>query len=116
MNTILLDANTWDLVLDANMNIAMATEPYSIAQDAASAITEFVGDNYYNPSQGIPYFSNILGQLPALNYVKQQYIAAAMTVPGVVSAQVFFLSYTNRVLTGQLQVTNNAGVTLAVGF
>jgi hypothetical protein len=44
VNTLLLDVSSWDLCLDAAGNIAMASNPYSIAQDAASAIRTFAGD------------------------------------------------------------------------
>jgi hypothetical protein len=38
MNTLFLNPGPWDLTLDASGNIALAAEPYSLAQDAASAI------------------------------------------------------------------------------
>ena len=37
MNTLYLDPQSWDLVLDAAGNIAMAKGPYAKAQDVASA-------------------------------------------------------------------------------
>ena len=116
MNTLFLSTNEWDITLDSAGNIAMATEPYSLAQDAASAIQTFTGDLFYAPTEGIPYFTQILGQLPPLNDIRSLYVAAAMQVPDVVAAQVFFSSFTNRVLAGQLQVTNEAGVITATGF
>ncbi len=39
--TLLLDTDEWDLVLDANGDIALADEPYAISQDVASAIRTF---------------------------------------------------------------------------
>ncbi len=62
-------------------NIAVATDPYSVAQDVASAVRTFVGECYYQTNLGIPYFQQILGQLPALAFVKAQICAAAATVP-----------------------------------
>jgi hypothetical protein len=116
MNTLFLMPAQWDLALDSSGNIAVAGEPYSLAQDSASAIKTFTGDLFYAPTQGIPYLGSILGQLPPLSDIRAQYVAAALTVPGVVAAQVFFSSFTNRVLAGQLQVTNRAGVITATGF
>ena len=116
MNTLFLSTNEWDLALDSSGNIAMATEPYALAQDAASACRTFVADLIYAPTEGIPYFTQVLGQLPPLNDIRAMYVAAAMQVPGVVGAQVFFSSFTNRTLSGQLQVTNRAGAITATGF
>jgi len=105
MDTLFLRTNEWDLTLDSAGNIAMAGNPYSVAQDAASACRTAVGDLIYAPEEGIPYFTQILGQLPPLNDIRSMYIAAAMAVPGVAAAQVFFSSFANRQLSGQLQVT-----------
>ena len=115
MDTLYLTP-AWDLALDASGNIAKASVPYALAQDAASAIRTFIGEVYYDTTQGIPYFTQILGQYPPLNLMRQQFIRAAMTVPGVKAAQVYFTSYTNRVITGQVQVTDYDGNITAVGF
>ena len=56
MNTLLLDASAWDLVLDANGDIALAAPPYAVAQDVASAISLFLGELWYDTTQGVPYF------------------------------------------------------------
>jgi hypothetical protein len=116
MDTLFLAPASWDLVLDSSANIALAEEPYSLAQDAASAIKTFAGDIYFDSTQGVPYFSNILGQLPSLTYVRSQFVNAALTVPDVVATQVFFSSFNSRTLSGQVQVTNKAGVITATGF
>ena len=115
MNTFLLDPGTWDLVIDFNGNIAAVTEPYSLAQDAACAIKTYLGECFYDITIGVQY-SNILGKRFNINYIKAQLIAAAETVPGVVSAQVFLISLTNRVLSGQVQTTDKTGVVSAASF
>jgi hypothetical protein len=115
MDTLFL-TNAWDLTLDSSRNIAMAGNPYSLAQDAASACRTATGDLRFAPTEGIPYFAQILGQLPPLNDIRSMYVAAAMQVPDVVAAQVFFSSFNNRTLSGQLQVTDRAGVITATGF
>ena len=114
-NTFLLDPVTWDLVIDFNGNIAAVTAPYSLAQDAASAIKTYLGECFYDITIGVPY-QNILGRKFNINYIKAQLIAAAETVPGVVSAQVFLIGLNNRVLSGQVQTTDTVGVTTAVNF
>jgi hypothetical protein len=112
-STLLLTQDTWDLCLDASGNIAVASPPYAVAQDVASAIKTFLGEIYYDTGVGIPYFEQILGKSPPLQLVKSQFINAALTVPGVTSALVFFSSFTGRELSGQVQITFNAPVSPA---
>jgi ligand-binding sensor domain-containing protein len=116
MDTLLLDTSVWDLVLDANGNIAMATHPYAIAQDVASAVRLFAGELWYDTRQGIPYFEHILGQLPPLQYINAQVEKAAMTVPDVVSARCIVADFTNRVISGQVQIIDKTGATNNVQF
>lgn len=116
-STLLLDTVAWDMVLDASGNIAVANPPYQLAQDAASAIKLFLGELYYDTTQGVPYFQNILGQSPPLQYIKSKLSAAAMSAdPSIASAQVFISSIANRGISGQVQVTDETGNTLAANF
>jgi len=114
--TLLLDQAAWDLVLDANGNIAIASAPYSIAQDVASAIRTFLGECWYDQSQGLPYWSQILGHFPPLSFVKQKIISAAMSVPNVAEVQVLFTGLKGRNLTGQVQIIDTDGVAANVAF
>ncbi len=105
--TLLLDRTSWDLVVDANGNIAVATEPYSLAQDAASAILTWLGECYWDTTVGVPWLTQILSRTVPLSLIKQQLIEAALTVPDVASAQVFLNSIdSSRILTGQVQVVS----------
>jgi hypothetical protein len=120
-STLLLDTIAWDLVLDVDNNIAVASAPYALAQDAASAIKLFSGELWYDTTQGIPYFQTTLGKFPSLALLKQQMIAAALSVPAVTAAQCFITGVTqDRVVTGQVQITSVSGTPLAqpiaVGF
>lgn len=117
MKTVLLDTAAWDLVLDVAGNIAVASEPYSLAQDAASAIRLFRGELWYNTEAGVPYWSSVLGKSPPpLSLMKELFVAAAMTVPGVVSARCFIASVSSRGVSGQVQVTDAAGRVAIAGF
>lgn len=115
-STMLLDQTAWDLVLDASGNIAVAAEPYALAQDAASAIRTFLGECYWDTTVGVAYLK-ILGRNIPLPLLKQALINAALTVPGVISAQVFISSLTDRILAGQVQVVSSSGqVSAPVSF
>lgn len=114
MQTLLLDRSEWDLLLDARGNIAVADEPYSLAQDGASAVKTFAGECYWNTALGVPYLSQILGKNIPLALLKQFLIDAALTVPDVVSAQVFVSALAQRTLSGQVQVVSRSGVVSSI--
>lgn len=116
MNTLLLDPETWDLVIDAAGNIAMATQPYSIAQDVASACRLFSGELWYDTAKGVPYFEQILGKNPPLSLIKAEIVKAALTVPNVVSAQCFISAFDGRSITGQVQVVDTFGTQTVVSI
>lgn len=116
MKTLLLDTVLWDLVLDANGNIALASDPYALAQDAASAIKLFQGELWYNTTKGVPYWDEILGRAPPVSLLKEKFVEAAKTVPGVVAAACYISAIEGRMVRGQVQVTDVAGRTAVAGF
>ena len=76
--TLLLDSLSWDLVLTAQGDIAVASEPYALAQDAASECKLFAGEAFYDTGRGIPYWGQILGLRPPLSLVRAYLIQAAL--------------------------------------
>ena len=114
--TLLLDVGKWDLCVDAFRNIATASEPYSLAQDAASAIRTFASECWYDKSLGIPYWTQVLGFAPPLSLMKSYFVTAALTVPKVVSAQCFIASISDRKIRGQVQVIDIDGNISAASF
>jgi len=116
MNTLLCNPTTWDLLVDAKGNIAMAGEPYSLAQNIASALKTFLGEVYYNQDLGVPYFQDILGYTESASFLAVQFENAALSVPGVVTAQLTGLDFQDRKLTGTLKATDALGVAHNVTF
>lgn len=116
MNTLLLDVTQWDLVTDAAGNIAMATTPYAEAQDMASALRLFLSELWYDVAAGIPYFTDILGHTPPVTFFQELMIAAARTVPGIVSAECTIQSFENRTVTGQVLGRLANGQTITVNL
>src|ERR1039458_7798343 len=112
MNTLCLDVSTWDLFVDASRNIAMATPPYSTAQDVASAIKTFLSECFYDTTLGIAYLGNqpILGGLIPIGIFRAYMVQAALTVPGVVSATCIINSFVGRKVVGQVTFTDDRGV------
>lgn len=116
MDTLFLDPQAWDLTVDASGNIAIASNPYALAQNASTAIRTFLGECVYDTTIGVPYWQDVLGHFPALSIVKADLVNAALTVPDVTSAQVFITGVANRQIRGQIQVTDSTGNTTAASF
>lgn len=115
-NTVLLDQTAWDMVLDSSGNIALASPPYAIAQDVASAVKTFLGEIWYDTTIGIPYWTQILGKLPPASLLIEMINQAALTVPGVVSVQTFITGFTDRAVTGSIQFVDVNNETTVVNF
>lgn len=117
-STLLLDVGSWDLTLDAYSNIAVAAPPYALAQDVASACRTVLGEVYYNTSLGVDYFGQIFGETPPASIFQEQFVAATLTVQGVVSATCNIESYsaTTREATGQVLFTDINHQTQTVGL
>ena len=116
MDTLLLATDTWDLVLDINGNLAVATDPYSVTQDVASACRTFLGEEWYDTTTGIPYFEQVLGHRPPLSILKALLVTAAKTVPGCNNPVVFISSFAGRTIAGQVKFTDGNGQTQVAGF
>lgn len=115
-NTLLLDRTAWDLVLDSHGNIALASPPYALEQDVASAVRLFLGELWYDTTKGIPYFEEILGQLPPVSLFTSYIEKVALTVPGVVSARCVISSFQNRAISGEIQFIDDSGTGGSIVF
>lgn len=111
--TLLLDQGAWDLCVDAAGNLAVAQPPYATAQDVSSAIRTFLGECWYQTDLGVQY-QGILGKNPSLSFVRAQMEAAALSVPGVISAVCTLQAVSNRQVTGQVQFTDSGGTTQTI--
>ena len=116
MRSLLLDTVAWDICLDTSGNIAVASNPYAMAQDAACAIRTWQGDVYYDTRAGIPYRDQILGQQIPLALVRSYLETEALTVPGVVQARAYFTRFEGRRLAGQVQIADRTGALSAAAF
>lgn len=84
--TLLLDQVTFDCCLDASGNWAVSNAPYSIAQDAATQLSTFRGECWYDNTQGVTYWQQIFGQRPPASLVVSLLEAQALLVPDVETA------------------------------
>jgi hypothetical protein len=116
--TWLLDWSTGDSCLDAAGNIAVASAPYSIAQDIATQLSTFLGECWYDTTQGVPYWQQILGKRPPASLLVSLLEAQALKVPDVASVTVTIGGINaKRGVIGQLTATDTQGnaITLALG-
>jgi hypothetical protein len=114
--TLLIDPDTWDLVVDANGNIAVAEPPYALAQDVATAICLFKGEAWFDKTAGIPYFDETLGRRPPISILKARFEAAAMTVPGVVKANAVVGITPEGVVDGYVEFVDESGETSKIAL
>lgn len=116
MSSLLLDTDQWDLVLDANGNIALADAPYALAHDVSCAVRTVLGECYYNTSIGLDYFGQVYGKTPPVSLIIQLIVAQVLTVPGVITAQCVISSFSARSVSGQIQFTDDTGEPTVVNF
>lgn len=115
MKSLLLNQETWDLTIDGAKNIAFAKGSDAIAQNVATTISVFLGEQYFQSDMGIPYF-NILGKSVALSYFTNLIEQEALKVEGVVSAKCVINNFNTRKLSGKLLFTDNLGNTNDINF
>ena len=75
----------WDLELDDNGDVQMLREAEAITQNVCNEGRLFTEDAYFRYDEGIPWFTDQLGQ-PLKEAVTASHLReAALNVPGVVS-------------------------------
>lgn len=110
-----LNPGTWDLEVNTDGNIALASDSYAIAQDVASACRLWLGEARYDTTRGMPYQQSILGKRPPMSLLNHWFETEAGTVPEVASVQpVLYLDKETRTLGGQLQIILENGENIAV--
>lgn len=113
--TWLLDWETGDSCLDASGNIAVASAPYAIAQDAATQVSTFKGECWYDSTQGVEWWQQIAGKRPPASLIASLYEAQALLVPDVETATVTIGGLNaKRGAIGQMIVTDTDGISFAL--
>jgi hypothetical protein len=115
--TWLLDWETGDSCLDASGNIAVASAPYSIAQDAATQVSTFAGECWYDTTQGVQHWQKILGKRPPASLIASLLEAQALLVPDVATATAKIGGINaQRGAIGQMIVTDTDGITTTLSL
>jgi hypothetical protein len=113
------EQNNWDLMLDAEGNIATVSGSLSVAQDVACAIKVFLGEVYFDTTIGVPYFEAVLGQSPSVQLLQSLILAQVLSVAGVVSTpapKVTVTSYSDRKIAGRVSFTDTTGKLHNISF
>lgn len=107
----LLLTEDWDLTTDGQGNIAVTPDNlYSIAQTTANEVKLFIGEGWYDRTQGVPYFERILGVNPNWGFIRNTLLQCALNVDGVLNAEMD-LYVNNRQLGGAIYITSTEGAT-----
>ncbi|MBV1833085.1 hypothetical protein [Novacetimonas pomaceti] len=115
MSELLLERSQWDLIADASGNIAVCEDPYAIAQAVACECRLFLGEAWYDTTQGVPYNQEILTAAPNIGLIESLMATAAKKVTGVASARaMLYLDRSTRTVTGAVLVTTDSGIDLSV--
>jgi len=106
--TLLLDWDTHDLCLDSLGNIALASAPYAVAQDAETQVSTFLGECWYDTSQWVDWWGQILGKDPPASVVISLIEIQALLVPDVKQVKITLAGITTpgREGVGQMLVTD----------
>ena len=107
--TLMLD-DSWDITLNSDGKIKVATDAYAIAQNASNAVRLFKNDAYFNASKGIPHFDIELGHSrAAVPVIESQMKKAMLAVEGVADAVAVLKIDKDRVAGGSAYITLQSG-------
>lgn len=115
-NTLLLNGN-WDIFVDNAGNIATTQDDYAIAQNVANAERLFQNDAYFDRLKGIPYFTNVFGEMPASgqSVLINRWRQAALNVDGVSDCEpIPVYDKDNRIIGGNIIATTENGTQIQV--
>lgn len=118
MDSMALDTATWDLAVDSYGNWATVGDAtpgnstgagYRLAQDVACRCMSWLGEVYYDATQGIRY-DQVLGLAPNLVLVQSLYVNEALKVAPVAQAvaNLTYAAGAQRRVTGQLVVSDGS--------
>ena len=102
----------WDLTVDENGNIAMIDDGLQIAQDVATACRVWRGESLFDTTRGIPYKEEIMGNLPNMTVLQAYCSQEGTRINGAEIITIKDVSFENRVLKPDIQITTNTGDTL----
>lgn len=106
-------SDDWDIMLNAFGDISLIEGKAQIAQDVASCVRVFRGEDIWDIRRGVPYKEDIFGSPPVQSVVAAYMEEEAARVNGV-EGTVLLMNTENRRTNISLIVTTEAGETINV--
>lgn len=112
-----LNTAAWDIALDDTGSLAIASNPYAVAQDVACACSTFLGEAWYDTTLGIPYYERILGHWPGTQLINTKMQTEALKLDYVQSAAcTVTVGKQDRLASGVMTITDQNNVESTVQF
>ncbi|ULH09879.1 hypothetical protein MF265_18255 [Serratia marcescens] len=113
--TFYLNPDLWDLQLDGNGDLRIASGPLAIAQDVASACLTFRGEVWFDNTLGVPWKEDVLGELPPPGLIQRRMETEALRIAGVVDARAMLITdRQTRQTRGLITTTDSSGQTTEI--
>lgn len=106
--TFALDNITWDLTLNVDGNINTKSDIPQIEQDVSSSTRVWYGELDFNTQRGVNYLEIFDNKL-SLNFATSQIENQALYINNVSSALITNITFNDRTLKGNLQITLTTG-------
>lgn len=97
-----------DLALEAG-DLVLVEGAESIAQRLTLGLSLFRGEWALDPTAGIPFLQEILGQKPRIDHVREIFREAILATPGVGTLDSLTVEQTGRELSIDFRVTTDEG-------
>ncbi|KAB1581169.1 hypothetical protein [Serratia marcescens] len=113
--TFYLNPDSWDLQLDGNGDLRIASGPLAIAQDVASACLTFQREVWFDNTLGVPWKEDVLGERPPPGLIQRRLEVEALRIDGVVAARAMLITdRKTRQTRGLITTTDNRGQTTEI--
>lgn len=110
VSTFAVDPVTHDLYIDAQGNMAIATDQQAVLQACQQAALTLLGEMVLNTDQGIPYMTAVWVGVPNLGLFEGALRASWLAVPGVTGIPQLTTAY------GEVVIPNTTITTNAVSY
>lgn len=108
ITTFAVTADTNDLYLDQNGNIAIIYDLEAVLQACGQAAKTILGEMVLQTNQGIPYFESVWNGVPNLPQFEAVLRTAWLAVPGVLEIVRLVTTQTNNVVIPGTSITTTA--------
>lgn len=87
MSDLRINRTTGDIFLSDLGDLELITETEAIRQHLETSLRTFLGEIFYAPEEGMPYFQRILGKNRSISTLTTIFRRGILLVPGVLEIQ-----------------------------